>query len=393
MPCLRNLHGRRGDVAARASALAAALAAVSCFSGDATVGAICGEASDCGPGQQCRHELCGRCGNGSHESGELCYADPIAIEGAGEVKSFRVADLDANGRDELFALDVDGRLRRFAAPGRTLEGQEVALPEPAAGFALGDADGDGRGDIVVFAGATITALIAGEDGTFAASTPLDAGHVVAEATVVPMREAPGALLFVDDQGSLFAMDLLDGAAAARIDVGTKVHVGPAVYFDDDEFLDIAIVDERQNRMGVVAGPSWDRFIRVDVGRGPTAVVGYDRDGDGRHDFLTLDRFGHTVTLVASSGEGDLRVLDSLAFATAPLAATAFDADFDRTPDVFVGTDASLEFWRGESGRNPEGVTFADGPVDAMAIAQFGAAPVFEILTLAGGVLRRRAVDP
>lgn len=373
--------------------LGAALAAVSCFSGDATVGAVCGEASDCGPGQQCRHELCGRCGNGSHESGELCYASPIAIDGAADVRSFHVADLDGNGRDELYVLDGAGALRRFAAPGRTLEAQDVALPEPATGFALGDADGDGRGDIVAFAGATITVLVAAEDGSFVAAAKLDAGHVLAEATVVPTREAEGALLFVDDQGSLFAMDLVDGAVAARIDVGTKVHVGPAVYFDDDEFVDVAFVDERQNRMGVVAGPRWDRLVRIDVGRGPTAVLGYDRDGDGRHDFLTLDRFGHTVTLVASSGEGDLRLLDSLAFATAPLAATAFDADFDGTPDVFVGTDATLEFWRGEIGRNPEGVTFDSGAIEAMAIAKFGAAPVFEILTLAGGVLSRRAVDP
>ncbi len=373
--------------------LAAALLAVSCFSGDATVGAVCGEAADCGPGQQCRHELCGRCGNGSHESGELCYADPIAIEGATDVRSFHVADLDGNGRDELYTLDDQGALRRYAAPGRTLEAQDIALPEPAAGFALGDADGDGRGDIVAFAGASITVLVATPDGAFVAAAPLDAGHVVAEATVVPGREVAGTLAFVDDLGSLFALALDGASVAMRIDVGTKVHVGPAVDFDDDEFLDVAFVDERQNRMGVVAGPAWNRLVRVDVGRGPTAVLGYDRDGDGRDDFLTLDRFGHTVTLVASSGEGDLRLLDSLAFATAPLAATAFDADFDGTPDVFVGTDTALEFWRGETGRNPEGVTFASGSFGAMAIAKFGAAPVFEILTLEAGALRRRAVNP
>lgn len=366
-----------------------------CFAADGTIGSVCHDAADCGPEQRCHHELCGRCGNGRHESGELCYADPVAIDGPVAVAGFRVADLDGDGRDEIVTLDDGGVVRHWLArsAGAAFVGTAIDAAAAATAFALGDADGDGRGDIVVASQASVTVHAGAADGTFADVLQLDVGHSVAEATVVPATEAPATLAFVDDLGSLHVIELVGGATARRIDVGTKVHIGPAVYFDDDEYVDLAVVDERQNRLAVVTGGTWDGVTRVGVGRGPTAVVGYDREGDGRTDFLTLDRFGHTVTVVAASGDGDLRLLDGLAFALAPTAATAFDADLDGTPDVFVATSEAISFWRGEAGRYPEPVRLADGGVDAIAVGRFTALPLFDLVALRGGVLYRHQVDP
>ncbi len=364
-----------------------------CFSGDVTIGAVCADASDCGPAQQCRHELCGRCGNGEHEAGELCYSDPVEVADAPAIAMFRIADLDRDGRDEVVVVDEAGTLRHLSAQGGVLGSRTITTPSPVTTLALGDGDGDGEGDIVAASGTLVTVLAADDQGDFSPIFGLDVGHVIAEATVVPRLEQAATLGFVDDVGALHVIDLVEGAVARHIDVGTQVHVGPAVDFDDDENLDLAVVDERQNRLAIVTGGSWDGFTRLDVGRGPTAVVAYDRDRDGRLDFMTLDRFGRTVTLVSAAADRGLRALDSLALGTAPIAATAFDADLDGEPDVFVGTDVGVEFWRGEAGRNPESVMFATGGVQSIGVGRFGPLPVLELVTLADGRLRRQAVNP
>ncbi len=379
-------HGRLTLVVAGAG-LAALLCG--CFSGDATIGSICGGPGDCGPDQQCRHELCGRCGNGAHEAGELCYGDAVAIPGATSVRLFRIADLDRDDRDELVTLDDDGTVRHWVARGGALQDTVVAN---GVAFALGDADGDGDGDIVVAAGSVVT-VFAADQGGFAAALELDVGHIVAEATVVARTEAPAELAFVDDAGSLLRVELVADAMPQRIDVGTAVHVGPAIHLDDDGVLDLAFVDARQNRMGVIIGGSWGTFVRVDVGRGPTGVVAYDRDGDGRHDFLTLDGFGHTVTLVGATAAGGLRVVDSLAFDRAPMAATALDADFDGVPDVVVATELAHEIWRGDGDRHPEGLIFEGTGAAQLGVARFGALRLLEIVRLVDGRLLRQAVDP
>lgn len=368
-------------------------APLACFSGDATIGAICAQAADCGPDQQCRHELCGRCGNGLHEAFEVCYADPADAGGPAAVQRFRSSDLDRDNRDEVVMLDDAGTLFHAPSVGGVLEPRALEMAAGVATFALGDADGDGDGEIVAAIGMRIVVLAADDTGTFAPALELDVGRVVAEVNVVPAFEATATLAFVDDAGSLFVVDLVPDAVPRAIDVGTAVHLGPAIYFDEDDDVDLAVVDERQNRMAVVTGGTWDSITRVDVGRGPFAVVAYDRDGDGQTDFLTLDRFGRTATLVAADGKGDLRVIDSLAFDSPPVAATAFDVDFDGVVDVLVATADAIELWRGEAGRHPENVLFAGTGASALGIGRFSAAPVLDLVALVDGELQRHEVAP
>jgi hypothetical protein len=368
-------------------------APVACFSGDATIGSICGDAHDCGPEQQCRHELCGRCGNGLHEPFEVCYADPADAGGPTDIQRFRSSDLDRNGRDEVVMLDAAGALYHAPAVGGVLDPRMIALDAVVTTFAVGDVDGDSVAEIVASSGMRAIVLAADDEGVFAPAFELDVGRVIAELTIVPALEATATLAFVDADGSLFVVEPVADAVPQAVEVGTAVHLGPAVYFGEDDIVDLAVVDERQNRMAVVHGGAWNRVTRVDVGRGPFAVVAYDRDGDGTADFMTLDRFGRTVTLVAASLAGTLEVIDSLAFDTVPLAATAFDADFDGIADVFVATDDAIELWRGEGGRHPENVQFDTSGATALGVGRFSAAPVLDLVTLVGGELQRHEVVP
>jgi len=382
---------------ARACALLSLPAApMACFSGDATIGSICAEARECGPDQQCRHELCGRCGNGLHEPFEVCYADAADAGAPPSVQRFRSGDLDRNARDEVVMLDSNGVLYHAPAVGGVLDPRLIAVvPVDAvvATFATGDVDGDSVAEIVAAIGMRVVVFTADAEGVFAPSFELDVGRVIAEMTVVPALEAMATIALVDEDGSLFVVDPVADAVPRAVEVGTAVHLGPAVYFDEDEIVDLAVVDERQNRMAVVRGGAWNSITRVDVGRGPFAVLAYDRDGDGQTDFLTLDRFGRTATLVAADGKGDLRVIDSLAFDTPPVAATAFDADFDGVVDVFVATADAIELWRGEGGRNPDSVLFAGTGASALGVGRFSAAPVLDLVALVDGELQRHEVVP
>ncbi len=367
-----------------------ATAPMACFSGEATIGSVCGDAQDCGPGQGCRHELCGRCGNGLHEAFEVCYADPATVDAPKDVQRFRSSDLDRDGRDELVMLDGAGVL--YHRP-PNVDATAIALDDAATTFAVGDVEGDGDAEIVAASGMRAIVLDADDTGVFAAVFELDVGRAIAEMTVVPALEATATLAFVDDLGSLFVVEMIEGAQPLPIDVGTAVHVGPSIYFDEDEFVDLAVVDERQNRMAVVHGGAWDRVTRVDVGRGPFAVVAYDREGDGQADFMTLDRFGRTVSLVDATLSGDLELIDSLAYDTVPLAATAFDADFDGIVDVFVATDDGIDLWRGDGSRYPESVQFHGTGAQALGVGRFSAAPVLDLVAIVDGEVQRHEVVP
>ncbi len=374
--------------------LAAALGLLgACFQGEGTIGAVCSEAADCGPQQACRHELCGRCGNGSHEAGEVCYADALAIDTAPVRSSLRVVDVDDDDRDELLGLDDQGALQWIRPAGTAFTAQALPLADVTA-FVVTDLDDDGDTDVLAAVGDGVIALL--RDGeSFTAAAPRSLGHTTTELALVP-TDAGLLLVSVDDQGGAFAAPLGgDAAPVAMPSLGTAVHLGPSIYVDGDDHADLVVVDHRGNRLQVLLGDGATLVPgdTIGVGRGPRAVLGWDRTGDGRRDFLTLDHEGRTVTLVDVDDDGSLSVFGALAIAAAPTGVTAIDVDFDDSTDLVVSSARGLWLWRGPQGQSIDAVQLFEAPADGVWAARFGVLPVFDLLALREGVPQRFEVDP
>lgn len=364
-----------------------------CFQGEGTIGAVCSEAADCGPQQACRHELCGRCGNGSHEAGEVCYADALAIDTPPVRSSLRVVDVDDDDRDELLGLDDQGALQWIRPAGTAFTAQVLPVTGVTA-FAVTDLDDDGDTDVLAASGDGVVALL--RDGeAFTNAAPRSLGHAATELGLVP-TDAGLLLVFVDDQGGAFAAPLGgDTVPVAMPALGTAVHLGPSIYVDGDDHADLVVVDHRGNRLQVLLGDGATLVAgdTIGVGRGPRAVLGWDRTGDGRRDFLTLDHEGRTVTLVDVDDDGSLSVFGALAIAAAPTGVTALDVDFDDSTDLVVSSARGLWLWRGPQGQSIDAVQLFEAPADGVWVARFGVLPVFDLLALREGVPQRIEVDP
>lgn len=377
---------------------ALALIVGACFEGEATIGAICRDAGDCGPDQGCRHELCGRCGDGEHAEREVCYGDRAAIASAGAVASMHVADLDADGRDDVTTVAPDGAAAVLLAESGTFERTPLASPlSGVVASALGDVDDDGDVDVALAAGTQVA--IARNDGAagFAFDPELLAfTDDVVELGLAPAGQGtPARVLAIGEAGSLWFMPLVPGAAATELDVGTDAHLGPVFYWNDDELADVAVVDHRTYRL-TIASANADGYtpaVAVEVDRGPVGVVGVDRNGDGRLDFLTIDREGHSVTIVDGTRDLGLARFDTLAFDVEPTSVSAVDADLDGRLDILVGTHERLELWRAIGGRYPEGVELSKGAVLQLGVGRFRATSLLDVLVVEGDALRRSVVTP
>ncbi|MBX7079161.1 MAG: hypothetical protein K1X88_08260 [Nannocystaceae bacterium] len=370
----------------------ATLGGGACFDGDATVGAVCSQASDCGPHQGCRHELCGRCGDGAHAEGELCFADAVAVTDVPAVASVRAVDLDGDGRGELLSLGPDGGLSWLRPHGGSLVAMPLH-PGPVAASADGAIAGDDGRDLVLAASPGLLVLEQRDDAFVGVQTltlPLPA----VEVAIVPLAQGV-ALAWVDEAGSAWLQLPGDDAVPQALSVGTAVHLGPVGRFDDDAHDDLAVVDTRANRVQLLHGDGTTLVpgATLTVGRGPVAAIGWDRTGDGRTDLLTLDVTGRTVTMVDVGAGGALSSPGALALAAAPTGAVAIDGDFDGVLDVFVGSVRGITVWRAAGSETLDAVHLDTRAVDGLTHARFGPLPLPTLLAVRGAMLERIEVDP
>jgi hypothetical protein len=344
-----------------------------CFTGEATLGAICNDDSQCGVDQTCTNAVCGMCRDGERQVGELCFVPSSEEIVFGEVADLLAIDLDRDGHTEMVAVvndDCDGEgglcwdLHILLLADGDFEAFEVFL-EPVGGrvpkVALGNFDGDEVLDVV------------------AAAIPFDAATMMEvdnAAAVAVLYDFPSPMISMDVSAGIRVRSLeagdLDGNGLDDLLIGSEVgntlafipstgigfgtellivsdpapRLTKPVDMDGDGDLDLIIGSEALGTVGVDLNNGNAQFSpqprqQLDGGLGVTSVATADFDTDGNLDVVAIglppeEVFTPPVVVVYRGlGNGLLEPLVALPGGEFPVDVLAEDINHDGLPDIVV----------------------------------------------------------
>ncbi|MCB9715260.1 MAG: VCBS repeat-containing protein [Myxococcales bacterium] len=348
----------RGILGARARTLGGLVLGLggACFRGEGTLGSICGGDEDCGDGQRCRTEVCGYCGDGLAQRGELCLVADAEL-GTGPVVSpgeLLAADLDGDSRVDLVVRNVDGIPEQWAGDG---QGRWSVVAEASGvgargALRLAALDDDERLDLVVLdddAPALHLGRGLAEGGWSFGEAVVLTEPALDLAAAGLTRGGPAWVAWVDDGGLWQAVvDPSTGALTEplRIDEGRRLRVGDPAAVDADDALDLPVVDRvamqlelwRGGAGGLVRDPA-----PIGLPAPPLEVIAADVDGDGDVDLLVPDEEGG-ITVVVGDGEGSLGVAQrpELPGPASTVVVTDLDRDGDR--DLLALVEHASPVW-------------------------------------------------
>lgn len=335
--------------AVRRCGISLLLSAVACFGGEGTLGGVCERDGDCGGDQVCARSICGLCGDGIAQAGELCFdaLQTAAVE-APDVASIARVDMNADGMADVVWADATGLGVALAVEGG-FEGASTRTLDVTAVWS-GDANGDGVIDLVTRDAASGASLwrVDAMGGLVRVDLDLEPvrglthavvrpefGIVAAGAQTVTRVEDDGTTMavgFDDDVTHLITVDSIDadGAPDVLAVVGLRSLIGiaateegfeaqPGHQFSTD-ILDADILD--------VAAVSWNDDAWGDV------VVLFERG---------------QAQVWLSDGQGGFVEGPSAALSLTSSRVLAFDATGDLEPDVLgygPQTDLRLAIRRG-----------------------------------------------
>ena len=135
----------------------------------------------------------------------------------------------------------------------------------------------------------------------------------------------------------------DTGALWAFGVGLNPESMVADYFNDDDFIDLAVANRISGDISILLGNGDGTFhkededVRLAAGAGPQAIVAADFNGDGAVDLATANRGEtDTVTILLGDGQGGFRV-DQLQVEVgrSPRGITAADFDADGDIDLAI----------------------------------------------------------
>lgn len=327
-----------------------------CFRGEATLGSVCREDADCGADQGCDNEVCGYCGDGVAQAGELCSVAADALPGAptGSAGTLLALDLEGDRTIELVTRADDGAvmLWRGDGDGGFATGTRVAEGGRTGPVRLGELDDDAALDLVVVDAEARTIALGLGDGQGAWSfgpaaavsgTPVDVGVAGARG------DGPAWVAWVDEAGLWQAW--VDAEArtlgeAVMLAEGGPWWIGEPLALDEDAALDLLVADVEGLRLEPWRGDGVGGLVRGEPialeGRA-TEVTTLDVDGDGDVDALVTDEAGG-ITVLVSDAEGGLVKAGRATVPGAAHAVAVADLDRDTDRDLVVAVEHEPALW-------------------------------------------------
>ena len=207
----------------------------------------------------------------------------------------------------------------------------------------GDFDGDGKLDLAVSTGATLSILLGKGDGTFNVTTfPTTAQFVGTLVTGDFNGDGKLDLAFPDPFHSVVHLLLGNGdgtfTEVSTTAVGTNPVWVAAGDFNGDGKLDLAVVNRAGKNVSILLGNGDGTFSRkpsVKVGTKPNAVTVADFNGDGKLDLAVVNSGSNSVSILLGAGDGTFILKSSPPTGASPFSITASDFNGDGKVDLAV----------------------------------------------------------
>ena len=207
----------------------------------------------------------------------------------------------------------------------------------------GDFNGDGKLDLAVSTGATLSILLGKGDGTFNVTTfPTTAQFVGTLVAGDFNGDGKLDLAFPDPFHSVVHLLLGNGdgtfSEVSTTAVGTNPVWAAAGDFNGDGKLDLAVVNQAGKNVSILLGNGDGTFSRkpsVKVGTKPNAVTVADFNGDGKLDLAVVNSGSNSVSILLGAGDGTFILKSSPSTGASPFSITASDFNGDGNVDLAV----------------------------------------------------------
>lgn len=335
--------------------LGVAVALGGCFQGEGTLGAVCREDADCGADQGCDNEVCGYCGDGVAQAGELCTVAAAEVGGSPMVSAGTLVavDLERDRTLELVARGDDGAVTLWRGDGDGGFSEGTRVTEGGTGpVRVGALDEDEALDLVVVDAEARTIALGFGDGQGAwslgpavavAGTPVDVG------VGGGLGEGPAWVAWVDEQGLWQARVDAEARAlgeAVMLVEGRAQWIGDPLALDEDAALDLVVADVDGMRLEPWQGDGVGGLVRgepIAIEGRATEVTTLDVDGDGDVDVLVTDEDGG-ITVLVSDAKGGLVTAGRAEVPGAARAVVVVDLDRDADRDMVVVAEHDPSVW-------------------------------------------------
>jgi hypothetical protein len=247
--------------------------------------------------------------------------------------------------------------------------------------AVGDFNRDGRPDLVVAGGSTVSVLLGNGNGTFAARVDYGTGSGASVVTVGDLDADAKPDLVVADQAANTVSVLLghgNGTFAAKVDYATgarpfSVAVGD---LNGDGGPDLAVANFDASTVSVLLASGNGTFAaKVDYATGTnarSAALG-DFNGDGSLDVAVANWGANTVSVLLGNGDGTLGAKVDYPTGMNPISVVA-DVNGDAKPDLVVvnqGTNTGSVLLGNGDGTFAAKIDYAtNANPDCVAVADF-----------------------